>query len=344
MTASVPRPAITPPAMLGILGGGPFGRYSVMAARSMGYRTTVLDPDPHAPAGTVADVHLVAPYDDAAALRQLADTCAVVTTEFETAPVEALRAVTERTLVRPSPDALAVCQDRIAERSFLSELGVPLAPWRAIVTEIDVEAAVGADFPAILKTARPVAEGNGQMAVVNHAALASAWESLGRVPCVLERRMRVFKDLSIVIARTPDGSTSCYPVAQNLHIKGVLDSTYVPASLPAGGQQGAEDLAAYIADELDVVGVLTIEMFVVARSVYVNELAPRPHNTGHFTLDACVTSQFEQQIRAVCGLGLGSNAMSAPGAAMVNLLGDVWADGEPDWSQVLAEPSAHLHL
>lgn len=340
-----PEPAITPPAMLGVLGGGQLGRYFVMAARTMGYRTTVLDPDPHAPAGAIADVHLTNAFDDAEALRRLADTCAVVTSEFENAPAEALHAIADRTLLRPSPGAIAICQSRLEEKRFLDELGVPIVPWRPVVVDDDLDEAMRAfSYPAILKTARLGYDGKGQVLVERAAGLEAAWAELGRVPCTVEQRLRITRELSVVLARTPDGVTACYPVAQNQHQRGVLDTTHVPAALPSGGQEQAEELCTYIAEELGFVGVMAVEMFVYGRSVFVNELAPRPHNSGHFTLDACATSQFEQQVRAVCGLGLGSTALSVPGVAMVNLLGDLWADGEPDWSQVLSDPAAHLHL
>ena len=336
---------IVPPAMLGILGGGQLGRYFVMAARTMGYRTTVLEPDPDSPAGKVADVHIVAPYDDPAALDVLAETCAVVTTEFENAPASALARVAERIPVYPSPAAIATCQDRIAEKRFLDEIGVSVGPWVSIETDDDLAGAADRIyFPAILKTARLGYDGKGQVRVHAHSDLAAAWETLGRVPSVLEERLSLSRELSVVLARTADGRTACYPVAQNQHIHGVLDTTHVPASLPGDGQAQAAELCTYIAEELGYVGVMAVEMFVVGRNVFVNELAPRPHNSGHYTLDACATSQFEQQVRAVCGLGLGSTKLSVAGVAMVNLLGDLWEGGEPHWPAVLGEQHAHLHL
>ena len=343
MSTEVAAP-VTPPAMLGILGGGQLGRYFVMAARTMGYRTTVLEPDPDAPAGKVADRHLVAAYDDPDALDELADTCAVVTTEFENAPAAALERIAGRTLVRPSPAAIAVCQDRIAEKRFLDDIGVNVGPYRVVVTEADVAAAGDLTYPAILKTARLGYDGKGQVRVAAHAELAAAWEGLGRVPCVLEQRLALLRELSVVLARAPDGRTACYPVAQNQHLRGILDTSYVPAHLPPDAPEQAAELCTYIADQLDFVGVLGVEMFVVGRDVLVNELAPRPHNTGHYTLDAAATSQFEQQVRAVCGVALGDTRLLVPGAAMVNLLGELWESGEPRWEVVLAEPAAHLHL
>ena len=336
---------ITPPAMLGILGGGQLGRYFVMAARTMGYRTTVLEPDPHAPAGALADVHLVAAYDDPAALAQMAATCAVITTEFENAPAEALRAIEPSVPLRPSPHAIGICQDRIAEKAFLDEIGVGVCPYLPIRSAADVAAAAtDLTFPAVLKTARLGYDGKGQVRVTTHADLAAAWAQLGEVPCVLEQRLFLTRELSMVLARTADGRTACYPLAQNQHVHGILDTTSVPAHVPKEANDDAAELCTYIAEELGFVGVMGVEMFVVGNDVLVNELAPRPHNTGHYTLDACLTSQFEQQVRAVCGLALGPTKLQVPGVAMVNLLGDLWADGEPRWAEALAEPSAHLHL
>jgi 5-(carboxyamino)imidazole ribonucleotide synthase len=335
---------ITPPAMLGIVGGGQLGRYFVMAARTMGYRTTVLEPDPLAPAGAVADVHLVAPYDDHDALEQLAATCAVVTTEFENAPAAALERVAAVIPVHPSPAAIAITQDRIAEKQFLDDIGVAVAPYMVIATREHVVAAEGFQFPAILKTARLGYDGKGQVRCASFDDLAAAWDSVGNVPCVLEQRLTLARELSMVLARTAGGDVACYPVSQNQHVHGILDVSYTPANLPGTGPADAIELCTYIAEELQFVGVMAVEMFVVNRDVLVNELAPRPHNSGHYTLDACATSQFEQQVRAVCGVGLGDTKLVVPGVAMVNLLGDVWAAGEPNWQQVLANPSAHLHL
>ena len=336
--------AITPPAMLGILGGGQLGRYFVLEAHTMGYRTTVLEPDPHAPAGKVADVHLVAAYDDPAALAQLAATCAVVTTEFENAPAAAMERLAEHTLVRPSPSALATCQDRIVEKQFLTDIGVPVAPYRVIHAEADVVEAAGFAFPAILKTARLGYDGKGQVRCDSHEVLIDAWHQLGRVPCVLEERLPLDREISLVLARTPAGRTAFYAVAENEHVNGILDISFAPAKLGEGGQQAAQELGGYIAEQLEYVGVLAVEMFVVGSEVFVNELAPRPHNSGHYTLDACITSQFEQQVRAICNLALGDTRMLVPGVAMVNLLGDLWAGGEPNWVRALSQPAAHLHL
>lgn len=334
--------------MLGILGGGRRSRYFVMAATAMGYRVTVLDPDPAAPAGSVADVHIVASFSDPAALRRLAETCAVVTAEIEAVSTEALETIADSVVLRPSPTALRTCQDRITEKQFLADLGVPLTGWLPLATDADLAVASAKErsvaFPALLKMARPLHEGQKPVLVARFDLVEQAWDGLGRVPCILEQKLRVARELSVIVARSADGRTACYPVAQNLIVKGVIDTTHVPASLPTDGQEQAEQLCTYIAEELGFVGVMAVELFVVGRSVYVNEISPHPHDSGHFTLDAAVTSQYEQQVRAVCGLGLGSPAMATPGAAMVHLLAELWVKGEPDWPVVLDEPEAHLHL
>jgi 5-(carboxyamino)imidazole ribonucleotide synthase len=338
------HPVVTPPAMLGILGGGQLGRYFVMAAKSMGYKVTVVEPDPGAPAGAMADVHIVAPYDDPAALDQLAATCAVVTVEFENAPAAALATIADRTLVRPGTKALAICQDRIAEKDFLLDVGAPVGPYVIIEDESDLAAAADFPVPAILKTARNGYDGKGQTEIWYPTDLEPSWEQLGKVPCVLEQRLNLDRELSLVLARTADGRVSTYAVAQNQHIQGILDISYAPAYMPADSADGAARLCTMIAEELEFVGVMAVEMFVVGNDVYVNELAPRPHNTGHYTLDVCTTSQFEMQVRAVCGLALTETRLLVPGVSMLNLLGDLWEKGEPKWERILDNPAVHLHL
>ena len=336
---------IVPPATLGILGGGQLGRYFVIAARGMGFRTMVLEPDRHAPAGVVADVHLVAAYDDTAALDRMATECAVVTTEFENPPAVALQRLALTTAVHPSPQAIGIAQDRRLEKQFLAEHGFATAPFAVVETATDIAAAaIAITFPAILKTARLGYDGKGQVAVATPADLPDAWQQLGCVGCVLEQRLPLDRELSVVLARTATGETAVYPTAENEHVAGILDLTIVPAAR----DDGAASLATAIADRLAYVGVLAVEIFVVDGRLLVNELAPRPHNSGHWTLDASVTSQFEQQVRAVCGLPLGATRLNAPAVAMVNLLGDLWfahgVIGTPQWAEAFAEPEAKLHL
>jgi 5-(carboxyamino)imidazole ribonucleotide synthase len=327
---------IVPPATLGILGGGQLGRYFVLAATQMGYRTMVLEPDPEAPAGRVADVHLVAAYDDPAALAELAGECAVVTTEFENPPAAALDLLAARVAVRPSPAAIAIAQDRIAEKRFLEAHGIPVAPWAPVLTG---DAHPPIEYPAILKTARLGYDGKGQRELAAPGELAPAWHRLGDVPCVVEQRVPLTREVSVVLGRSVTGAVASYPVVENVHQRGILDATTVPARAA-----GAIDLAVTIADALDYVGILAVEMFDCGGELLVNELAPRPHNSGHWTLDAAHTSQFQQQVRAVCGLPLGDPGPTVSAAAMVNLLGELWADGTPRWAAALADPAAHLHL
>jgi 5-(carboxyamino)imidazole ribonucleotide synthase len=332
---------IVPPATVGMLGGGQLGRYALMAARSMGYRTAVLDPDPHAPAKAVADLRISAGFDDEHALAELAAAADVVTIEFENPPAEALRYLAQRTRVAPSPEAVAIAQDRILEKRFLVDSGMPVAPF-AVVDSPDADPDI--TYPAILKTARMGYDGKGQRTVTDASAMRAAWRLLGSVPCVLEQALDLETELSVVGARTAVGHFAAFPVAENAHVDGILDLTVVPAAVGRKTADRAIGLAMAIADALDYVGVLAVEMFVVKGDLVVNELAPRPHNSGHWTLDAAQTSQFAQQIRAVCGVGLGDTSMTRPAAAMANLLGDLWSSGEPDWERALELPSVALHL
>jgi len=338
-----PKP-IVPPATLGILGGGQLGRYAVMAAASMGYRTIVLDPDPSAPAGMLAHEHLVAAYDDPDALRRLAFDCDAVTTEFENPPAAALDELATTVVVAPSPGAVRIAQDRIAEKAFLVENGFPVGRYQVLEGDEPAVDAWLVDAGAIIKTARLGYDGKGQRTVAGVAETLAAWAELGGVACVIEERLTLQTELSVVVGRTATGDVEAWPVAENTHVGGILDLSVVPAAVPAKIADRAVGVAMAIADALDYVGVLAVELFVVDGELLVNELAPRPHNSGHWTLDASVTSQYEQQVRAVCGLGLGSTAMTAPAIAMVNLLGDLWAGGDPDWAVVLADPNAKLHL
>ena len=340
---------IAPPAMIGMLGGGQLGRYAILAARVMGYGTIVLDPDPGAPAARVADEHLVAAYDDPAALDILANRCAVVTTEFENPPAAALQRLARDVRVAPSPAAVAIAQDRIAEKSFLSSNGFPVAPWAPLVMAADLDAARDLGAPAIIKTARLGYDGKGQRAVTDANALETAWDQLDRVMCVVEHRVPLDLELSALVARAADGSSVVYPIAENEHVAGILDLTVVPARIDVAVAADAEALARDLAERLDFVGVLAVEMFVSDGNLLVNELAPRPHNSGHWTLDGARTDQFAQQIRAVTGTALGDPSLTTGAVAMVNLLGDLWfADGdapiEPSWAAVLSDPAARLHL
>lgn len=338
---------VTPPATLGMLGGGQLARYALMAATSMGYRTIVVDPDPSAPAAAVAGEHLVTAYDDPRSIDRLARDCDVVTIEFENPPAAVLDELAIGTIVAPGPEAVRIAQDRIAEKRFLAENGFPIVPHGVLApasSDADLRTATFPTGPVLVKTARLGYDGKGQRRAEGAAAVHAAHADLGGVPCVVEQVVYLECELSVLVSRTADSRTETWAVAENVHVGGVLDLSVVPARVDADVADRATGLASAIADALGYVGVMAVEMFVVGGEVLINELAPRPHNSGHWTLDASVTSQFEQQVRAVCGLGLGDTAMTSPAVAMVNLLGDLWSAGEPRWEEVLAESGSKLHL
>ncbi len=335
---------IAPGATLGLLGGGQLGRMFTVAARTLGYRVTVLDPDPLSPAAEFATGHLNTAYTHPVSLQEIAQTCAAVTTEFENAPAEALLSLAEKTIVRPSGNAVAVAQDRSREKSFIGGHGLPVGPWSDVRAESDFDGALArVRLPAILKTARFGYDGKGQATIASRVELEGVFAQWQRVPCVLEERLALEREISVILARAADGSVAVFPVAENRHARGILDITIAPARIPPALADEATALATRLAQALDYVGVLAVEMFVVGGRLMVNEIAPRPHNSGHYTIDACRTSQFEQQVRVLCGLPLGDPTLHTP-AVMVNLLGDIWGAGEPRWEAVLRHAGAHLHL
>jgi 5-(carboxyamino)imidazole ribonucleotide synthase len=335
---------IRPGATLGLLGGGQLGRMFTVAARTLGYRVTVLDPDPLSPAAEFATGHLNTAYTHPVSLDELAQTCAAVTTEFENAPAEALTALEARTVVRPRGEAVAIAQDRSREKSFFAAQGFPLGPFAVVRSEAEFEGALASvRLPALLKTARFGYDGKGQATIGSAADLARVFADWKRVPCVLEERLALEREVSVVLARSAEGEVAVFPVAENRHARGILDMTVAPARIPDALAREATSLATRLATALDYVGVLAVELFVVGGRLLVNEIAPRPHNSGHYTIDACRTSQFEQQVRVLCGLPLGDPSQHSP-AVMVNVLGDIWRDGEPRWEAVLRHPGAHLHL
>lgn len=340
---------ILPPATLGLLGGGQLGRYFIMAARELGYRVMVLDPDRHSPAGRIADEHLVAAYDDQHALDHMAKSCAAVTTEFESVPSATLAYLAQSVPVRPGAEAVAICQNRSMEKGFLKQHGLPHAPYVDICNEDDVANAPADLFPGILKLVSLGYDGKGQAHVRDRDEALSAWHQFKGAACVLERRMALDGEFSVVLARDSLGNIQCYPASANIHRHGILDISSVPAQAFSGLLGNAEQLACDIAANMAYIGTLSVEFFVVQGRIYVNEIAPRPHNSGHYTLDACVTNQFEQQVRALCDLPLG-DVRNHSAAVMVNLLGDLWThDGdheirEPDWRTLLSIPGLKLHL
>ncbi|WP_067065291.1 5-(carboxyamino)imidazole ribonucleotide synthase [Roseateles chitosanitabidus] len=343
-------PLLPGDATLGVLGGGQLGRMFVHAAQALGYRCVVLDPDATSPAGAVAQEHLRADYLDAAALEDLARRCEAITTEFENVPARALEQLAATRVVAPGAAAVAICQDRAREKAHFDKSGVPCAPYAVLRSEADLAAVPDALLPGILKTSRLGYDGKGQRRVTDRAQLAAAFDELGRVDCVLEQMLPLALELSVLVVRGADGAVVTFPVQQNLHRDGILAVTEVPApDVDAALQAQARQSASAIASGMGYVGVLCVEFFVLKDCrLVVNEMAPRPHNSGHYTMNACDLSQFEMQVRAMTGLPLREPRLHSP-VVMLNLLGDLWFDAEgreraPDWAGVLALPGAELHL
>jgi 5-(carboxyamino)imidazole ribonucleotide synthase len=343
--------AIAPGAWLGLLGGGQLGRMFSMAAQSLGYKVVVLDPGADSPAGSVADRHIRAEYLDRDGLAELARCAAAATTEFENVPAAALEFLARSARVTPAAASVAIAQDRIREKRFLTEHGFAVAPFALLACDADANSVDPRLVPGILKSARFGYDGKGQIRIAAQDEVPAAFRAMGAVPCVLEKLVSLACEVSVVVARNEEGETSTWPVAENRHRDGILDVSIVPARVPAALAAEARAVATAVADALDYRGVLCVEMFVAEDGrLLVNEIAPRPHNSGHYTIDACVTSQFEQQARVLAGLPLGDTRQHEP-AVMVNLLGDIWfadaaagAPREPDWARVLRHPQAKLHL
>ena len=334
---------ILPPSMLGMLGGGQLARFFVIAAHEMGYRVMVLDPDKNSPAGLLADIHLCAAYDDQVALDRMAQECVAVTTEFENVPASTLSALAQSVPVHPAASAVAICQHRISEKGFLRDNGFPHAPYAEVNAEADIPEDKAVLYPGILKVARFGYDGKGQARVSNRAEALAAFRNFKGEQCVLEKMLALDYEVSVVLARDAAGNVKAFPVAENIHRNGILDISIVPARGSAEVREQAQALARGVAAKLNYVGTLGVEFFVCNGSLYVNEMAPRPHNSGHYTIDACVTDQFEQQSRALCGLPLGDTRLHSP-AVMVNLLGDIWRDGEPEWDVLFEQLDLKLHL
>jgi 5-(carboxyamino)imidazole ribonucleotide synthase len=338
-------PTILPGSAIGVLGSGQLGRMFAIAARRMGYRVHVLSPESDTPTGHVADVEVAASYEDLDAVRAFARRVRVVTFEFENVPAAAAAAAAECALVRPAGTVLHTTQDRAREKRFLASHGLPVTPFAFVDTEETLAAALAVTgLPAVLKTASFGYDGKGQVAIVAAAEAPAAWQRLGRGPCVLEAFIDFDCELSVVAVRGADGAFAHFGAVENRHANHILDVTIAPASVAPAVSAQAVEIARAVLDALQVVGVLCVEFFLARDGrLLINELAPRPHNSGHFSFDACVTSQFEQQVRAACGLPLGSTRQFAS-AAMANLLGDLWEAGEPDWAAAAAFPSVKLHL
>ncbi len=335
---------IQPGATLGLLGGGQLGRMFTQAAQRMGFEVHVLDPDPGSPAGRIAARHIQAAYTDPAALAELGRASRAVTTEFENVPAESLAALRAYCPVRPGPEAVQLTQDRLIEKRFARANGLATAEYHAILSEGDCAPALAAvGLPALIKTARLGYDGKGQAAVNSAEDARAAFRRFGGQACILEERLTLDLEISVVLTRGEDGRVVAFPVAENRHLSGVLDATVAPARIADDLARRARDAAGVMAAAMKYTGTMAVEFFIAGGRLLVNELAPRPHNSGHYTLDACATDQFEQQVRALAGLPLGEPAMLSP-AAMVNLLGDLWREGEPRWDQALTDPRIHLHL
>ncbi|MGI9211292.1 MAG: 5-(carboxyamino)imidazole ribonucleotide synthase [Methylococcaceae bacterium] len=335
---------ILPHATLGLLGGGQLGQMFALAAIAMGYRVAVLDPDPDSPAGRLANLHLCAGYDDREALDQLASVSAAITTEFENVPADSLRYLAKTVRVSPSADCVAIAQDRISEKRYLVGQGFPVVPFQVIETEADLLHASTDYLPGIVKLARLGYDGKGQIQVHSADDVRAAFSALGFKPSVLEQRVALKTEVSVVIARTAAGQTACYPVAENLHRDGILDVSIVPARVSAHVSRTALDMATRLAEHMDYIGVLAVEFFVTHDdTLLINEIAPRPHNSGHFTQDACLASQFQQQVRTLCGWTPADTRLLSP-VVMANLVGEPWFDGSPHLARLLEQPELKLHL
>lgn len=340
--------------MLGVLGGGQLGNFFVLAAKEMGYQTAVLDPDPDAPAGVNADVHIVAPFDDAEALKKLATLCIAVTIEFENPPVTSLEFLEQHVTVRPSPAAVAIAQNRREEKQFCQTIGLRVAPYEVLETSEDAERITHHGVlnshldpfrtPLIMKTSRNGYDGKGQRLVSHVSEVSQQWDSFGNIPCIVEQKMLLDAEFSVILARSESGDIAVFTPAENVHVDGILDISCAPSSLDSQILEQGKSAAITIAEEMKYVGVLAVEFFVSENKLFVNELAPRPHNSGHWTLDAALTSQFEQQVRALVGESLGDPSMTSPAVAMVNLLGDRWTNGEPHFALLQNDSSAHVYL
>jgi len=336
---------LLPGATIGMLGGGQLGRLFTIAARSLGYKVIVLEPDANSPAGQLAERHFIASYHNETVLDLFGQQCDVITTEFENIPAATLDRLAHYCPVRPAAQAVQVTQDRVVEKNFVQQCGLAPVPFAAIRHTADLEAArQSIRFPAILKTARLGYDGKGQIQVATAEDLAAAFEQLQQVDCVLEQRIELEREISVILARNIVGEVRCFPVAENVHRQGILHQTIAPARISDTLANAAQTAAQTIANALDFVGVMAVEFFVTTTGeLLVNEMAPRTHNSGHYTLDACLTSQFEQQVRMVCGLPFGDTQQHTP-VVMTNLLGDLWGDSQPSWNALLESPASKLHL
>lgn len=336
---------LLPGATVGVVGGGQLGRYFVLEARRLGFHTWVLDPDAQAPAMQIAEHPEVAAFDDADALERMAKACDAVTIEFENVPAASLDLLAALTRVAPSSESVHIAQDRVREKETAQAAGLEPVPFAVINTVEELEAAVASvEMPAILKTTQLGYDGKGQVVCTTVDDVRKAFDSVGQVSCVLEQRIDLQSEISVVLARGFDGVTQCFPVAENVHVNGILHTSQVPSDCSSELQAKAQSMAIRLSEHIDYHGVLAVEFFIDQRNkLLFNEMAPRPHNSGHYTLDASSTSQFEQQLRVLCALPLGDTA-TPQAVVMLNLLGDSWAAGEPNWAPLMASSMAKLHV
>jgi 5-(carboxyamino)imidazole ribonucleotide synthase len=336
---------LLPGATIGVMGGGQLGRMFAIAARRMGYRVHTFSPEENGPAAQFSDRATAASYEDETAVNGFLGAIDLLTFEFENIPRATIDWAGRTRLVRPRGEILLIAQNRLREKEFLAGAGFPVAPFRRVASASDLTSALEAiGRPAILKEAAFGYDGKGQQRIDPETDVDAIWSERENVQCVLERVIDFKREISVIVARAPDGQTAVFPVCENVHRHHILDLTLAPARVSEPVAKAARELACEVATRLDLVGLLAVEMFLQPNDgLIINELAPRPHNSGHWTIEGCLTSQFEQHVRAVCGLPLGKTDSLRP-AAMVNLLGEIWEQGEPDWAAALAEPDVHLHL
>ncbi len=338
---------ILPGETLGILGGGQLGRYAAIAARTMGYRVCTWDPDPESPAAMLSDDHIQGDFLSAPLREKFLSRVSAATLEFENIPSELMNLLSQSVRLSPDPVAVMVAQDRILEKEFLNKLAIPTVPYRSFQSESEVELMHDGEldlFPAILKRSRWGYDGKGQVPVKDLTDLKAAYFQLGNVPCLLEKRISLEKEVSLILSGNPKNGYAFFPLIENIHVNGILHTSVAPARVDPNVQAVAREIALLIAERLSYEGVLTVEFFLDSHGrVLVNELAPRPHNSGHFTIDSCGISQFSQQIRVLVGAPPAVPVLTGA-AAMVNLLGDLWVKGDPDFSVALSSPKARLHL
>ncbi len=335
---------ILPGSTLGVFGGGQLGRMLAMAAREMGYKLRVIDPDPGCAARFSVEEHIVASFDDVDAAKRLASSCDVATLEIEKIAIACLDAAAAFVPVRPSSEALAIVQDRARQKQFLASHGFPLGAFRVVASADELaRAATALGGRCFVKAARGGYDGRGQVQISSATEAEPAWGELGAETCVVERALEIDQELSVLVARTPSGRAVAYPPAKNHHIDRILAWSVIPAPVPNTLARRAEEIARGVAEALEIEGLLCVELFVVGGELLVNELAPRPHNSYHASVVACGTSQFEQHVRAICDLPLGSVEVVRP-AAIYNLLGDAWSAGTPAFGSALELPGVRLHL